>query len=136
MEKTINERIRFFLKNSDITISGLAEKLGCNQSTLSNKLGGRYRVDIDTILSLLKLYDQLSADWLLLGRGPMLRPKEYIIEPFHYNQINDDGDNIAGYGNTIHKEDSRVVALLEQQLEEEKARSREYWNTIQQLIKK
>ena len=135
MEKTINERIRYFLKYSNITISSLAERLGCNQSTLSNKLGGRYRVDIDTILSLLTLYEQLSADWLLLGRGPMLRLREYSAEPIKF-QVNDDGDNISGYGNTVNKDNSRVVEFLERQLEEEKARNREYWNTIQQLIKK
>ncbi len=135
MEKTINERIRYFLKNRGITINNLAEQLGCSQSTLSNKLGGRYRVDIDTIISLLTLYDKLSADWLLLGRGPMFRTQEYNFDPVRY-QVNDDGDNISGYGNTVHKDNSRVVELLEKQLEEEKARSREYWETIQQLIKK
>lgn len=135
MEKTINQRLYEFMKLNSISIRTLSGLLNINEKTLGHKLGGRSKLDLETILSLLTCYNNLSADWLLLGSGPMLRTHEYSIEPANW-QFNDDGDNISGYGNTIHKDNARVVELLEKQLEEEKARSREYWNTIQQLIKK
>ena len=135
MQNSINERIITFLKANNKTVSKVAEMIGTSQGTLSNKLNGRYRIDIDTLISILTLFPELSPDWLLLGSGSMLRAHEYHNEPINW-QFNDDGDNISGYGNTVHKDNSRVVELLEKQLEEEKTRNREYWNTIQQLIKK
>ena len=136
MKQDVTQRIKQYLKTNRYTIRAVSQKLNVNEGTLTNKLNGTRTIDLEIVCSLLKLFPDLSAEWLLLGYGPMLRTKEYIMEPIHYNQVNDDGDNIAGYGNTVNKDNSRVVALLEQQLEEEKARSREYWNTIQQLIKK
>ena len=135
MEKTVNERIIEFLKANTVTIRALANLLNVNEKTLAHRLSGRSKLDLETVMQILSEYNDLSADWLLLGRGSMLRTQEYRIEPIRY-QVNDDGDNISGYGNTVNKDNSRVVELLERQLEEEKARSREYWNTIQQLIKR
>lgn len=135
MERTINERINTYLKDKRLTIRSLSQSLNIKESTLGNKLSGRFRIDTDTVVAILKAYPELSADWLLLGSGPMLRAHEYYNEPVSL-QFNDDGDNISGYGNTVNKNNTRVVELLEKQLEEEKARNREYWNTIQQLIKK
>lgn len=132
MEDTVNKRIIQFLKTNNITISKAAEILGSTQSTLSNKLNGRYRVDTDTIVLLLTIYEDLSPDWLLLGRGPMLRPSQIS------NNVNGDigGDNIQGSRVSVRKNDSQMVDTLQRQLEEEKQRNREYWNTIQTLINK
>lgn len=132
MKDAVNKRIIQFLKTNNITISKAAEILGSTQSTLSNKLNGRYRVDIDTIVLLLTIYEDLSPDWLLLGRGPMLRPSQIS------NNVNGDigGDNIQGSRVSVRKNDSQMVDTLQRQLEEEKQRNREYWNTIQTLINK
>lgn len=132
MESTINERIILFLKNRRITIRALAELLDVKESTLGNKLSGRFRIDTDTIVSLLTIYEELSPDWLLLGRGPMLR------NPQVSNNVNGDinGDNIQGERVSVRKGDSHLVELLQKQLDEEKQRSKEYWNTIQKLINK
>jgi len=135
MENTVNERIIEFLKTNSVTIRALANLLNVNEKTLAHRLSGRSKLDLETVMQILSEYNDLSADWLLLGRGSMLRTQEYNIDPVRY-QVNDDGDNISGYGNTVHKDSTRVVELLEKQLEEEKNRSREYWNTIQQFINK
>ncbi|MBO4499738.1 MAG: hypothetical protein J5732_05740 [Bacteroidaceae bacterium] len=78
------------------------------------------------------IYEELSPDWLLLGRGPMLR------NPQVSNNVNGDinGDNIQGERVSVRKGDSHLVELLQKQLDEEKQRSKEYWNTIQKLINK
>lgn len=132
MENAVNKRIMQFLKANNITISKAAEVLGSSQSTLSNKLNGRYRVDTDTIVLLLTVYDDLSPDWLLLGHGPMLR------RPQIFNNVSGDvgGDNIQGNSVSVRKGDSQIVDVLQRQLEEEKQRNREYWNIIQTLINK
>lgn len=135
MQNSINERITAFLKANNTTISKVAEMIGTSQGTLSNKLNGRYRIDVDTLTSLLTLFPELSADYILLGQGPMMRTRDYHNETMNW-QINENGDNFAGFGNTINRDGVRIIELLEKQLEEEKTRSKEYWNTIQKLINK
>lgn len=108
MEETINERIMLFLKTNNITISRAAELFGCSQSALSNKLGGRYRVDLDMVVTLLTMFNELSPDWLLLGEGPMLRKPQI-------NQNNVSGDNIQGDNAVINKGDCvKFIEMLQE----------------------
>ena len=108
MEETINERIMLFLKTNNITISRAAELFGCSQSALSNKLGGRYRVDLDMVVTLLTMFNELSPDWLLLGQGPMMRKAQM-------NQNNVSGDNIQGDNAVINKGDcSKFIDMLQE----------------------
>lgn len=132
MESTINERIYQYIKQRVGYIRNMADALGINEITLANKLRGNRRVNIELVVKMLSVYEELSPDWLLLGRGPMLR------NPQVSNNVNGDinGDNIQGERVSVRKGDSHLVELLQKQLDEEKQRSKEYWNTIQKLINK
>lgn len=114
MQNTIGERILMFLKSSHVTIRELSEIIGANEHTLSNKFRGSIKVDLETLCSILEHYEQLSPDWVLFGRGPMLRGEQQ---------------------ETSNKSDADMVKLLQNLLEEEKDRSNKYWETIQKLIK-
>ena len=116
MQSTIGERILMFLKSSHVTIRELAEIIGANEHTLSNKFRGSIKVDLETLCSILEHFEQLSPDWVLLGRGSMLRGEEQQV--------------------TGNKSDADMVKLLQKLLDEEKERSGKYWETIQKLINK
>lgn len=94
MESAVCNRIKQFLKENRYTVRTLAGMLNVNEGTLSNKLNGTRGIDIETVCALLKLFPQLSADWLLLGHGSMLR--QYEIET-HTQQLNDEGDMVRNY---------------------------------------
>lgn len=71
LEMSVNKRVMAFIKNKSITIKSLALQIGVNEKTLGNKLVGRIRIDLDTVLALLTTYDSLSAEWLFRGKEPM-----------------------------------------------------------------
>jgi len=91
MESAVSNRIRQFLKDNRYTVRELASMLKVNEGTLANKLNGTRGMDLETVCALLELFPHLSADWLLMGHGSMLRQYEMGT---HILQVNDEGDNI------------------------------------------
>ena len=64
-----------------IALSGLSDrafaiKCGIKQNTLSRQLGGVSEVSASTINAILDNYEEISAEWLLRGKGSMLLQKE------------------------------------------------------------
>lgn len=64
-----------------IVLSGLSDrafaiKCGIKQNTLSRQLGGVSEVSASTINAILDNYEEISAEWLLRGKGSMLLQKE------------------------------------------------------------
>ena len=61
-----------------------ALKIGIKQQTLNNYTNGKRPVKLDTVLAILHTYSDVSAEWLLRGKGEMLisdnLPKFYGTE--------------------------------------------------------
>lgn len=57
----------------NLTRSGLAKMLGINPATISQILAGRNKPSYELLQKILQRFTNLSADWLLLDREPMLR---------------------------------------------------------------
>lgn len=75
-KKQVNDRvviaINYILKfRADLTKSMLSELLGLTPTSLSHILSSRMNVGVD-VMSALCLRFQISADWLLTGRGNMV----------------------------------------------------------------
>lgn len=71
MESTVIERINIVTKSKRFTKKELASKLGTSESLLGQKLNGSCRMDLATIIGILELFNDIDANWLLLGRGSM-----------------------------------------------------------------
>ena len=71
MEDSINKRVMAFIKNKAMTIKSLAAIIKVNEKTLGNKLTGRIRMDLDTLLAILSSFENLSSEWLFRGKGSM-----------------------------------------------------------------
>ena len=65
------KRIKYLQKARGITNEMLAEKSGVSVWSVQKQTAGVYKLNIDIILALLRLCPDVSADWLLLGRGDM-----------------------------------------------------------------
>ncbi len=79
-KKTVNDRVIIALKylmklRPDLTKTMLSELLDITNSTLSHILGSRMNASVD-LLTALCLRFQVSADWLLTGRGNMIDESE------------------------------------------------------------
>ncbi|MBU1012411.1 MAG: helix-turn-helix domain-containing protein [Bacteroidetes bacterium] len=68
MTDRINKILRFYKINS----SKFAEEIGVQKSSISHVLSGRNKPSLDFIQKLLKVYPDINADWLIMGKGKML----------------------------------------------------------------
>lgn len=60
-----------------ITYSGLSErafalKCGLKPTTINNQLIGKREISLATITAILSSFEEISSDWLLRDKGPML----------------------------------------------------------------
>lgn len=69
----MNGRILEFIKEKDLSISSLAKIIGMNQSNLSMQFSGSRKLSLETVVSLLNSFNDISAEWLLRGEGEMLK---------------------------------------------------------------
>ena len=69
-------RIKEVIALSGLSDRAFAIKCGIKQNTLSRQLGGVSEVSASTINAILDNYKEISAEWLLRGKGSMLLQKE------------------------------------------------------------
>jgi hypothetical protein len=69
----------------------LAEAIGIKQRTFNQQLTGQRALSLDTVLAILSTFDDLSAEWLLRGKGEVLdednmkRLSDYMAKSGEYN---------------------------------------------------
>ena len=71
MESPVVERINTVLKAKRVAKRELASKLGASETLLGKKLIGSCRMDLGTVVGFLKTFNDIDANWLLLGRGTL-----------------------------------------------------------------
>ena len=69
-------RIKEVIALSGLSDRAFAIKCGIKQNTLSRQLGGVSEGSASTINAILDNYEEISAEWLLRGKGSMLLQKE------------------------------------------------------------
>lgn len=71
MKQTVNERFRKVVADNGFSATYLAKVSGISQTTISRQIKGDYNVSIESVNAVLHELPNLSADWLLTGRGSM-----------------------------------------------------------------
>lgn len=72
----LSARILEIMGYLKLTKAEFAQKLGISSAVLSHISSGRNKPGLDIVLAILTQYSQVSADWLLLGNGAMIRENE------------------------------------------------------------
>lgn len=66
------ERIQILMVKKHVgSVTKWAKELGIPQPTLNKKIRGEENFNTDQLMKILDLYPDVSADWLLRGRGEM-----------------------------------------------------------------
>ena len=73
----MKERIIEFLKAENKSSAQFALEIGVQPSSISHIISGRNNPSLDFIMKMLLKYPALSADWLLFGKGQMLRENTF-----------------------------------------------------------
>ena len=76
----IKKNILYFIDNQNISKYELYQKTGISNGVLSQKGG----ISEENTIKFLSYYTNVSADWLLTGKGEMLK-KEGLVQQAHNN---------------------------------------------------
>ena len=76
MKSTVNERIKELIKTLKLSDRKFSELTGISNTTLSNYFKRGSEPGVNTIVLILTKYPDVSAEWLLLGKGNILKEPE------------------------------------------------------------
>ncbi len=74
----MKDRVIKFLTHENLTATKFADEIGVQRSSVSHILSGRNNPSFDFIHRILSRYKNLSAEWLILGTGNMLKRAEQM----------------------------------------------------------
>ena len=114
MERTINGRIREFINYLDITDSAFAKKIGVTQSVIASMFLRGTEPSAKVISSILAVFDDISAEWLLRGKGEMLISANQSKDE-NTERISRLVDTIATLQGTINEQLKTIQALQEKE---------------------
>ena len=75
----MKERIIQFITKKELSYTKFADEIGVQRSSISHILSGRNKPSFDFIEKILKAYPDINAEWLILGKGNMMK-KELLIK--------------------------------------------------------
>lgn len=110
--KDVLNRFVEFREQLGMSWNAFSSSIGMRQTTISNQILGLRSLSLDTILSTLSAYEELSAEWLLRGHGNMfLEAKEEPEEPKADNRLEALIDTITLLQETIKMKNATIDAL-------------------------
>ena len=69
---TVNQRFATLIQVLNLTKSGFAQSLDKTPSVVQHLIDGRNKPGYDLLYKVFEVYPNVSRDWLILGKGPML----------------------------------------------------------------
>ena len=113
----IKQNILLFIERQNISKYKLYEKTGISNGTLSQKGG----MSESNIMKFLSAYTEVSAEWLLTGKGEMLKSSvQNIVQNSGKNSINNISGNIEqqNYNELMEiiREKDRQIAKKDEQI--------------------
>ena len=107
------ERIKSIISYYKLTDRAFAIKCNIKQNTLSRQLGGTSEISLSTISAILSTLEDVSAEWLLRGKGTMLL-SEIVPDP-NVERMNRLVDTITTLQGALNEKD-KAIKLLEEKV--------------------
>lgn len=104
----ILQRLKDTLQYSGLSVRAFSIKCGISQPTLDKQIKGLRAVSIETIMSVLYAFPELSSEWLMRGNGPMLKSEDNNIENERVNKL---VDTITTLQDTINAKNDTIATL-------------------------
>lgn len=76
MEKAVTKRIKSLMDEFGDNKNSLSVKIGMASSTFGRYVNGENKPTVSLLQSILSQYEDVSADWLLMGKGAMYKTTE------------------------------------------------------------
>ena len=69
----MRERIKMVMDREGLTPAKFAEEIGIQRSAMSHIMNGRNNPSLDVLVKILERFTYVDSDWLLFGKGNMMR---------------------------------------------------------------
>lgn len=69
----MRERIKMVMDQEGLTPAKFAEEIGIQRSAMSHIMNGRNNPSLDVLVKILERFTYVDSDWLLFGKGNMMR---------------------------------------------------------------
>lgn len=91
----MKNRIKKIIEYENISYSEFADKVRIQRSGVSHLISGRNNPGLEVIQKILKAFDYINTDWLLLGKGNMIKDEKKEIQRNLFSEIpENEEDNI------------------------------------------
>ncbi len=114
----LSDRLKQIITYSNLSVRALAIKCGMNQATLDRQVKGLRSVSLETILSVLSTFPEISSEWMMRGEGTML--KGQAAPDINVERINKLVDTITTLQDTINAKNETIATLNERIKQPEK----------------
>lgn len=104
-------RIKQLIMELGLSTRAFAINCGLRQNTLSNQLNGMRDLSLQTVSAILESYPQISADWLMRGKGQMFI--QNVDNTFENEKVNKQDDLITILMDTIKSKNDMIGTLTE-----------------------
>lgn len=74
----MKDRIQLILKSKNLSSSQFADEIQVQRSSISHILSGRNKPSLDFVSKILSSYPELNSDWLLFGKGQMIKQEKAV----------------------------------------------------------
>jgi len=113
----IKDRILEILRKEGIMPSRFADEIGVQRSAISHIMNGRNKPGYDLIVKILKRFNKINAEWLILGEGEMYKKNLY-----DQNETKNKND-IINYKNLQSNENKRekeklIESIIDNEIEQ------------------
>ncbi len=111
----MKDRLRKIIEYEQISYTKFADEIDIQRSGVSHLLSGRNNPSLEVIQKILRRYDYIDPEWLLLGKGTMIKDEKKEIQGnlFSESLITELDDKPAETPNTIEEKSEADEKLVE-----------------------
>lgn len=75
------ERVEAIMSHYHLNNVAFCNKVGLNQATLSNILGGRTNPSLPVLRNIIDAFPEISPNWMFMGIGEMMKSDDATVSP-------------------------------------------------------
>ena len=107
MESLVAQRIKTVLESKQISIAAFSKMIGMQQVTCNRQIRGDQAVSLGLIEGFLKEFGEISAEWLLRGKGSqvIVEPSFFVAEEPKHDIIHEVMSKQDSHQDDSHQED-------------------------------
>jgi len=117
MTENIMGRIKQYLDFKGISNRQLELSTGMSNGSFSSQLKKNKTIGVDRLENILNTYDDINPEWLLTGKGSMLRQTK-VSKTSNINSDNVIGSNVNSPGSYTNESSAELIEIIKKQQEQ------------------